>query len=139
VLDHILQKPETLTGEERLIMQRHTVIAATTLQKVAKVHGFSIAFFQMAVEIARHHHERFDGKGYSDRLAGEEILLSARIVAITDVYDALRSKRVYKPALPHADAMRMMADDPGHFDPFLLAAFQRCCEDFERIFQQLTD
>ena len=73
-------------------------------------------------------------------LAGEEIPLSARIVAIADVYDALRSKRIYKPALPHADALRIMVkEDAGHFDPFLLAAFQRCCEDFERSFQQLTD
>ena len=140
VPDHILQKPGRLSDEERLIMQRHTVIAAVTLQKVAKAHGFAIAFFQMAVDIARHHHERFDGNGYPDRLAGEEIPLSARIVAIADVYDALRSKRIYKPALPHADAVRIMVqEDAGHFDPFLLAAFQRCCEDFERIFQQLTD
>ena len=94
----------------------------------------------MAVDVARHHHERFDGNGYPDRLAGEEIPLSARIVAIADVYDALRSKRIYKPALPHADALRIMVkEDTGHFDPFLLTAFQRCCEDFERIFQQLTD
>jgi putative two-component system response regulator len=134
VPDHILQKPGRLSDEERLIMQRHTVIAAVTLQKVAKVHGFAIAFFQMAVDIARHHHERFDGNGYPDRLAGEEIPLSARIVAIADVYDALRSKRIYKPVLPHADAVRIMVEDTGHFDPFLLATFQRCCEDFERIF-----
>jgi putative two-component system response regulator len=140
VPNYILQKPGRLSDEERLIMQKHTIIAATTLQKVAKAHGFALAFFQMAIEIARHHHERFDGNGYPDRLAGEEIPLSARIVAIVDVYDALRSKRIYKPALPHADAVRIMVqEDTGHFDPFLLAAFQRCCEDFERIFQQLTD
>ena len=96
-------------------MQTHTVIAAVTLQKVAKAHGFSLAFFQMAIEIARHHHERFDGNGYPDRLAGEDISLSARIVAIADVYDALRSKRVYKPAMPHADAVRIMVkEDTGH-------------------------
>jgi len=90
VPDHILQKPGRLTEDERRVMQRHTVIAADTLQKVARVHGFAVAFFQMAVEIARHHHERFDGTGYPDRLSGEEIPLSARIVAIADVYDALR-------------------------------------------------
>lgn len=72
--------------------------------------------------------------------AGEEIPLSARIVAIADVYDALRARRIYKPALPQADGLRMMVnEDAGHIDPSLLAAFQRCCGDFDRIFQQLTD
>lgn len=138
--DLILQKPGRLSNEERLIMQTHTVIAADTLQKVAKAHGFAITFFQMAIEIARYHHERFDGNGYPDRLAGEGIPLSARIVAIADVYDALRSKRIYKPALPHDDAVRIMEkEDIGHFDPYLLGAFARCSGEFERIFQQMTD
>lgn len=139
VPDHILQKPGRLTDEERRIMQQHTVIAAVTLRKVAKAHGFALAFFQMAVDVARHHHERFDGGGYPDRLAGEEIPLSARIIAVADVYDALRSKRIYKPALPHDDAVRTMLEDSGHFDPALLTAFQRCARDFERVFEQLTD
>jgi putative two-component system response regulator len=138
--DHILQKRGKLTDDERQIMQRHTIMAAVSLQKVAKAHGFAIAFFQMAVEIARHHHERFDGNGYPDRLAGDNIPLSARIVAIADVYDALRSKRIYKPAMSHADAVRtMVKEDGGHFDPFLLAAFQRCSASFDRILEQLTD
>jgi response regulator RpfG family c-di-GMP phosphodiesterase len=78
VPDHILQKPGRLSNEERLIMERHTVIAAITFQRVAKTHGFSLAFFQIAIEIARHHHERFDGNGYHDRLVGEEIPLATR-------------------------------------------------------------
>jgi len=140
VPDHILQKPGRLTDDERRIMQQHTVIAAVTLQKVAKTHGFAVAFLQMAVEVSRHHHERFDGNGYPDRLAGEDIPLSARIIAIADVYDALRSKRIYKPALSHDDAVRMMVkEDVGHFDPSLLATFEHCCLGFNRIFQQLTD
>jgi len=139
VPDHILQKPGKLTEEERQIMQRHTVIAAVTLQKVARTHGFAVAFLQMATEVARHHHERFDGKGYPDRLAGEEIPLSARIVAIADVYDALRSRRIYKPAMAHADTVQVMVDDAGHFDPFLVAAFQRCAREFEEIFQRLRE
>ena len=94
----------------------------------------------MAEEIARYHHERFDGTGYPDRLAGDAIPLAARILAVADVYDALRSQRVYKPALPHAEAVRVMVEeDVGHFDPSLVAVFQRCLPAFERIAQQYTD
>jgi putative two-component system response regulator len=139
VPDHILLKPGRLSDEERRVMQRHTVVAAETLRKVADRHGFAAAFMQMAVEIARHHHERFDGTGYPDRLAGEAIPLAARIVAVADVYDALRCRRVYKPALPHGEAMRVILEDSGHFDPALLVAFQRCSPQFERLFQELAD
>jgi putative two-component system response regulator len=139
VPDHILLKPGRLTDEERLVMQQHTVVAAETLEKVARRHGFAAAFLQMAVEIARHHHERYDGRGYPDRLAGDAIPLAARIVAVADVYDALRCRRVYKPALSHADAVRVMTEDVGHFDPAFLAAFQRRADHFDRLFQELAD
>lgn len=139
VPDDILLKPGSLTDDERRIMQRHTVIAALTLQKVAKTHGFALAFLHMAAEVARHHHERFDGNGYPDRLSGEGIPLAARIVAIADVYDALRSRRVYKPAMSHDAAVQIMSEDVGHFDPFLLAAFRRCDAIFEQIFMTITD
>lgn len=137
--DHILQKPGPLTDEERLIMQQHTIIAAGTLEKVAKAHGFAIAFFQMAIEVARHHHERFDGKGYPDRLSGNTIPLSARILAIADVYDALRSKRIYKPSRSHAETMQLMMEDVGHFDPFLLFAFQHCSDEFDQVYRDMGD
>lgn len=137
VPDEILQKPGRLTEAERQIMQRHTVIAAVTLQKVARIHGFAVAFLQMATEVARHHHERFDGKGYPDRLVGDGIPLSARIVAIADVYDALRSPRIYKAGLKHADAMHIMQNDVGHFDPKLMVAFQTCAHEFDSVYQQL--
>jgi HD-GYP domain-containing protein (c-di-GMP phosphodiesterase class II) len=94
----------------------------------------------MAGEITRHHHERYDGQGYPDRLAGDDIPLSARIVAIADVYDALRSRRAYKPALSHDTTMRMMVHEfTGHFDPALVQAFQRCAAQFEKTFQELAD
>src|SRR5206468_3020063 len=109
---------------------------ADTLEKVARKHPFARAFLEMAIQIARHHHERYDGEGYPDRLAGDDIPLAARIVAIGDVYDALRSRKVYKPALSHDAAVRMMTQEfTGHFDPALAHVFQRCAPHFDRIFR----
>jgi putative two-component system response regulator len=136
--DHILMKPGPLTADERLMMQAHTVIGANTLQEVADQHGGAVAFLQTAIEIARHHHERFDGKGYPDRLVGSGIPLSARIVAMADVYDALRSRRTYKPAMSHSVAVQMMAEaSPGHFDPALVTVFTQCADRFDRIFREV--
>jgi len=138
--DHILLKPGKLTPDERVLMQAHTVIGAETLAGIAKHHGSALAFLQMAADIVRHHHERYDGTGYPDRLAGRDIPLAARLVAIGDVYDALRSRRVYKPALSHAAAVQLMVEgSPGHFDPALLQVFPRCTAEFERIFREQPD
>lgn len=134
VPDHILLKPGQLDPDERVIMQTHTTIGADTLQKVAKQHGFASVFLQMASDIARHHHERFDGKGYPDRLAGNDIPLAARIVTIADTYDALRMRRPYKPALSHYAALETMTETAeGQFDPLLWQAFRLCANEFERI------
>lgn len=133
--DSILQKPGILEPEERLRMQTHTVIGAETLQTVAKDYAFASGFFQMAIDIARHHHERFDGRGYPDRLTGTDIPLSARIVAIADVYDALRSPRSYKPSFAHATAVQMILEgSPGHFDPALVEVFAACHTAFDEVF-----
>jgi response regulator RpfG family c-di-GMP phosphodiesterase len=138
--DHILLKPGKLDADERIIMQAHTLIGGDTLKAVLQQHGTAVAFLQMAIDIARHHHERYDGTGYPDRLAGEAIPLAARIVMICDVYDALRSRRVYKPALSHSAAMQVMTEaSPGQFDPALVSAFQRCGHHFERIFRTFAD
>jgi len=138
--DHILLKPGKLTPDERVLMQMHTVIGADTLQEVAKKHGFALAFLEMAADIARNHHERHDGRGYPDGLAGSDIPLAARLVAIGDVYDALRSRRVYKPALSHATALRLMVDSSaGQFDPALVQIFLHCAPRFEQIFHDLAD
>jgi response regulator RpfG family c-di-GMP phosphodiesterase len=138
--DHILMKPGKLDSEERMLMQQHTVMGSDTLSEVAQSHGHAMAFLQMAIAIARHHHERYDGTGYPDRLAGNDIPLAARIVAICDVYDALRSKRVYKPALSHAAALQVMSESfGGQFDPSLLQIFQRCASNFERVFKEYPD
>ncbi|MCI0377879.1 MAG: response regulator [Gemmataceae bacterium] len=138
--DHILLKPGKLNPHERTLMQTHTTIAAGTLKKVAERHGFALAFLKMSIDIARHHHERFDGSGYPDRLAGEAIPLAARIVTVCDVYDALRSRRIYKPALPHADVVQMIRDGAGtQFDPLLVQCFEQCAADFEQIYAELQD
>jgi response regulator RpfG family c-di-GMP phosphodiesterase/serine/threonine protein kinase len=138
--DHVLMKPGKLTNEERLLMQAHTVIGSDTLKEVARQHGSALAFLQTAIDIVRHHHERYDGKGYPDHLAGSGIPLAARIVALGDVYDALRSRRPYKPALSHSAAVQIILEgSPGQFDPALLEAFQRCHHEFERIYKELGD
>jgi putative two-component system response regulator len=138
--DHILLKPGKLTPDERVLMQTHTLIGAETLKEVAKHHGSALAFLQMAIDITRHHHERFDGQGYPDRLAGSDVPLAARIVAIADVYDAMRSRRIYKPALSHSATLQLMTEgSAGHFDPALLQVFQRCAPQFEQIFHELAD
>jgi response regulator RpfG family c-di-GMP phosphodiesterase len=138
--DRILLKPARLEPEERAVMETHTVIGADTLREVARQHRFALVFLQMATDIARHHHERFDGRGYPDRLAGSAIPLAARLVAVADVYDAVRSRRVYKPAVPHADTVQLILEGFGsHFDPALLLAFRECAADFERIYSDLAD
>jgi len=136
--DNILCKPGKLEPHERLIMQTHTTIGAETLEQVAQQHGFALAFLRMSIDIARYHHERFDGTGYPDGIAGTEIPLSARLVTICDVYDALRSPRVYKPAFPHDTALKIMSEGAGsQFDPALFAIFLRCAGDFEGIYEKL--
>ncbi|MBI3407645.1 MAG: protein kinase [Planctomycetes bacterium] len=138
--DHILMKPGKLDNDERIIMQAHTLIGAETLSEVAKNHPSAEAFLHMAIDIARHHHERFDGSGYPDRLAGNDIPLAARLVTVADVYDALRSRRTYKPALSHNAALQVMGDGAGtQLDPGLMTAFHQAAPQFERIFRENPD
>jgi response regulator RpfG family c-di-GMP phosphodiesterase len=136
--EHILLKPGKLGPEERILMQAHTTLGAETLREVAKAHDGALSFLQIAIDIVRHHHERYDGTGYPDRLAGSSIPLAARIVAICDVYDALRSRRSYKPALSHHATVQIMTEaSPGQFDPALLQAFVRCADEFDRAFREV--
>jgi response regulator RpfG family c-di-GMP phosphodiesterase len=138
--DHILNKPGPLDAAERLHMQAHTTIGADTLREVARRQPFATGFLHMAIDIARSHHERWDGTGYPDRIAGDRIPLAARLIALADVYDALRSKRVYKPGLSHATSvMTMVEGSPGHFDPALQEIFCRISDQFDRIFREFDD
>jgi len=127
--DAILLKPARLTVDEFEIMKQHTVIGAKALEQAVR-HNASGSFLTMAIDIARHHHEWYDGHGYPDGLSGTAIPLAARVIAVADVYDALTSPRVYKPAYDPELARQMIEDEEGkHFDPVVVAAFRRRYDD----------
>jgi len=131
--DSVLLKPGRLTEAEFEVMKRHTSIGAHTLD-AARQRFPEVKFLKMARDIAASHHERFDGRGYPDCLAGDDIPLAARIVAVADVYDALTSRRVYKEADSHEVARRSILDQAGtQFDPELVTAFAANEQAFEEI------
>lgn len=121
--DAILLKPGKLTADEFTIIKQHSSIGGQVLEE-AEAFDPERSFLTIGKLVAYHHHEKWDGSGYPLGLAGEVIPLSARIVAVADVYDALRSQRPYKDALSHKDALAIIADGRGsHFDPALVTAF----------------
>jgi len=131
--DAILLKPGRLTKEEFEQMKLHTVIGGSTLA-AAEDRLKSSSFLEVGKAIAYCHHEKWDGSGYPSGLKGEEIPLSARIMALADVYDALCSKRCYKPAWPHDKVKETIIRDSGtHFDPMVVDAFLQCEEMFIEI------
>ena len=133
VEDTILNKPGRLDRRERQRMQDHATLGGQCIQEIELRLGSS-NFLSMAREIALAHHERWDGFGYPARLAGEKIPLSARIVAIVDVYDALSSHRVYKEALPHLECLSIIRAEAGkQFDPYLTEIFLRIETEIETI------
>lgn len=118
--DAILNKPGRLTTEEFEIMKTHTTIGADMLRELGRHHAGN-ALLDYAYQIARWHHERWDGKGYPDGLKGDDIPIAAQVVSVADVYDALTSVRVYKDAIPHEEAIQMILDGKcGEFNPLLL-------------------
>jgi response regulator RpfG family c-di-GMP phosphodiesterase len=134
--DEILRKPSKLTPAERERMQLHTAIAGNCLGEIAERLGSS-NFLEMAREIALAHHECWDGSGYPRGLKGEEIPLSARIVAIADVYDALSTPRVYKDALPHEQCVAIIRAAAGkQFDPDLVEVWLTIESKFREIASQ---
>ncbi len=123
VKDNILLKPDRLTVEEYEQIKKHTTEGARILEDAhAKIEENRI--FDLAIEIARHHHERWDGKGYPYKLSGLKIPLSARTVAVADVYDALICNRPYKKAMKHEEAFKIIRDGSGtQFDPDIVNCF----------------
>lgn len=118
--DAILNKPGRLTSEEFEIMKTHTTLGADMLFELGYQHAGN-SLLEYAYQIARWHHERWDGKGYPDGLKGDEIPIAAQVVSVADVYDALTSVRVYKDAIPHQEAIQMILDGKcGEFNPLLL-------------------
>jgi putative two-component system response regulator len=135
--DAILRKPGRLTAAEFEVMKQHTTIGAEALEQAMQLTGCG-GFLAMAVDIARYHHERFDGTGYPSGLKGLAIPLPARIVALADVYDALTSVRVYKEAYPPEQARAMILEQEGrHFDPAVVEAFRSRFADFLEVRAQL--
>ena len=138
--DHILLKPGRHTPEEFAIMQTHSVKGESMLLRSLNEMGGDNAMLRFACQIARSHHERWDGGGYPDGLAGEAIPLAARLMAVADVYDALRSRRPYKKAFDHAEAVDIIVQGKGsHFDPLLVEAFLALQGVFSEIATKLAD
>lgn len=133
VPDRILGKLEKLTADEYEVIKQHPLRGAEFLDEFVDPQGDDF-FLATARDIALYHHEKWDGTGYPFGLSGEKLPLSARIVAIADVYDALISERPYKEAFSHEKSIDIILSDSGrHFDPYLVLCFQRCSGFFKNI------
>ena len=132
--DHILLKPGKLTPDEWAIMKTHAEIGAEAISQAIADSARPVEFLQIAQEIARGHHEKWDGSGYPRGLAGDGIPISARLMALADVFDALICARVYKPPMPYEEAYSIIVSGSGtHFDPDVVDAFIREFDTFKRI------
>ena len=122
--DHILLKPDKLTHEEFEVMKSHAARGAEMLRTAGRHMGEQGDFLAMAMTIARSHHEKWDGSGYPDGFAGEQIPLAARLMAVADVFDALTTSRPYKTAMTREQAVDLIVKGRGqHFDPQIVDAF----------------
>jgi len=138
IADKILLKPGKLTDEEFNEMKNHVTYGVDILQEMVRNYPKS-SIFIMGIKIAKYHHEKYDGSGYSENLKGDEIPIAARIMAVVDVYDALRSKRTYKDSFKHQKACEMIAELKGsHFDPDVVDSFMLINEQFEAIYDSLV-
>lgn len=142
IADSILLKPEKLTVQEFNEMKKHTTYGRDAIIKSEQALGRknTTAFLTLAREIAYAHHEKWNGQGYPEGLSGHDIPLSGRLMAVADVYDALITKRVYKPAFPHEKAVAIITEGRGeHFDPDLVDAFVGIQDTFREISLKYAD
>lgn len=138
--DRVLLKPGKLDAAEWAIMKTHAQLGAEALEHAESDVAHPMEFLQCAKQIARSHHERWDGSGYPDSLAGEAIPLPARLMALADVYDALISQRAYKPPFTHDKALAMIVAERGrHFDPDVVDAFIDCQAAFQETARRFAD
>lgn len=132
--DRILLKPGKLTPEEFEVMKTHTTLGRDAIAHAEQQLGVEVSFLTFAKEIAYSHQEKWDGSGYPQGLRGDAIPISARLMAVADVYDALISRRVYKDPMPHEQAVEVIRQTAGrHFDPDVVAAFLELHETFRAI------
>lgn len=138
--DNILLKPGKLTEDEFTIMKTHSMRGYDMLKQAGSFMGEQGEFFRVAMDIARHHHEKWDGSGYPDGVAGDAIPLAARLMAVADVYDALCSARPYKRRMSHEQASSFIVDGRGrHFDPEVVDAFLAVTDEFIKISERWPD
>jgi adenylate cyclase len=140
--DSILRKPGRLTDEEFEEMKKHTIYGRNAIQTAERRFGKGVnnRFLQFGKEMAYTHHEKWDGSGYPEGLNGENISLLGRIMTIADVYDALISKRPYKPPFTHEEAVSFITKNKGtHFDPDIVEAFLKIHQEFRKIASELPD
>jgi len=138
--DRILLKPGRSEPNEMEIMKRHPLFGRDAIQSAEDWLGRQVEFLTIAKEIALCHQERWDGSGYPEALSGESIPASARLMAVADVYDALISRRVYKPPMTHEQAVQVIVQSRGvHFDPDVVDAFLQAEEEFRSIAQRYPD
>ncbi len=132
--DHILLKPGKLTPEEYAIMQTHSRLGRDAIELAEQDADQPVEFLRLAKDIAHYHHEKWDGSGYPDGLAGEAIPIPARLMALADVFDALIARRVYKAPLPFERAVAVIREGRGtHFDPAVVDAFLARLDEFKTI------
>lgn len=138
--DRILLKPGGLTAEEFALMKSHTTLGRDAIQHAEDQLGISVDFLRLAKEIAYSHQEKWDGSGYPEGLAADDIPISARLMAVADVYDALICRRVYKAGMPHEQAVEIIRQGRGsHFDPDICDAFLSATEQFRAIAERFAD
>ena len=138
--DRILLKPGRFEPEEMAIMKTHTTLGRDVIEQAERLIGAKVGFLTIAKEIAYSHQEKWDGSGYPQGLAGEAIPVSARLMALADVYDAIISRRVYKEGMSHASAVHIITQGRGqHFDPDIVDAFLAILDEFQDIAARYAD